>query len=134
MWLRALAIWVVMMAAESARGVLCGLLLAPRVGEFRARQISFFTGMVLLAAIVYALIPWMNARMLRRLVTVRLLWVVLTLAFEIALGRLVFRFAWDRVLAEYLPWRGGLMAFGMLVLAALPTVARLRQVEPFDRR
>lgn len=115
-----LVVWVVMMAAQSAHGVLRGPLLAPRVGEFRARQMSFVTGMLLLTVIVYAFIPWLNARTLRRLVTAGLRWVALALGFEVALGTIVPSFHGGTAPSRNTPWGGSPMGFRMLVLAALP--------------
>ena len=129
---RAGIVWVSMTAAETLHGVLRALLLSPRVGDVRARQIGVFTGALILLTVAYAFAPWLNGRTLRRLLGVGLLWVALTVAFEMVLGRLVFGFSWDRIASEYLPWRGGLMSFGMVFLAACPVIAaRLRRVPPF---
>ncbi len=52
-----------------------------------------------------------------------IVWVGLTLAFEILFGRLVTGLSWQRLASDYDPARGGLLAFGMLVLAAAPLIA-----------
>jgi hypothetical protein len=46
--LRAFAVWLVIMAVESAHGTLRELFVAPLIGDLRARQISVFTGSLLL--------------------------------------------------------------------------------------
>lgn len=43
-WNRALAVWLVLRAAEVVHGALRALLLVPAVGDFRARQAGVFTG------------------------------------------------------------------------------------------
>jgi hypothetical protein len=54
---------------------------------------------------------------------VGVLWVALTLAFEVSLGRLVLGYSWDRVLEDYDPTRGGFLSLGMLVLLLSPQIA-----------
>ena len=131
-WVRGIVVWVAMMAAETVHGTLRTLWLAPRLGDVRARQVSMLTGSLLILSIALVFIRWVNARTRLRLLGVGLIWVVLTVVFEVGLGLLVFRFPIDRIVAEYLPWRGGHMWLGMLLLAASPLMtARLRRVPPF---
>ena len=64
---------------------------------------------------------------------VGVVWVVLTLLFEVGIGRLAFRDSWDvmagRFAADYNLLGGGLMPLGLLVLAAAPLLAaRLRGI------
>ena len=47
--------------------------------------------------------------------TCGLFWLALTLAFEIGLGRTT-GMSWDRIASDFDPRRGGLLAFGMLVI------------------
>jgi hypothetical protein len=42
--LKAFAVWLLIVVGESVNGTLRMLLLAPRVGDFRARQFGVFTG------------------------------------------------------------------------------------------
>ena len=51
------------------------------------------------------------------------LWLVLTLAFEVAFGRFVVGASWERLAADYNVLEGGLLPFGMLVLLLLPLIA-----------
>ncbi len=53
-------------------------------------------------------------------------WMVLTLGFEVLLGRALGA-GWDRILADYDLPHGGLMPLGLLWLAVAPwAAARLR--------
>ena len=52
-----------------------------------------------------------------------LLWVVLTVLFEIGIGRLVRDLAWDRLAEEYDAPRGGFMGLGLLFMVASPWLA-----------
>lgn len=124
---RAIGVWFVLMAAESLHGTLRQLLLAPLLGDWRARQVSVFTASLLILWITYLFVRWLRAGTVGDLLAIGCFWVVLTLAFEFTLGRLVFGFTWERLLADYDLRAGGLMFFGMLILLLAPFLAtRLR--------
>ena len=88
MWRRALAVWLLIIGAETVHGVLRTLLLVPLVGDFRARQVGVLSGSLLILAIAYLCIGRIRARRTTDLVMIGAAWVVLTLAFEIGVGRL----------------------------------------------
>lgn len=126
---KAFFVWLVLMAAESIHGVLRTLILTPHVGDFRARQISVFTGSLIILAIAYLFIKWIGAKTTGALIAVGLAWLLLMLLFEISLGRLVFDYSWERLLSDYNIFTGGLLSIGMVVLALSPLmVAKLRGV------
>lgn len=134
LWSRALVIWSMLMLAESVHGVLRTLLLAPAVGDFRARQIGVLTGAALILLLTYLSARRLDARTKSRLLAVGCLWLAMTLAFEFALGRWVFGFEWERLTSDYDLPHGGLLPLGLLVLAAAPLIAaRARTLPPFDR-
>ena len=122
-WWRAVAVWLALMAAESVHGFLRVLFLEPLVGEFRARQIAVFTGALILVCITTLCIPWLRARSMQSLLLIGCLWVVLTVVFEMVLGRVVFHLSWQRIAAEYNLARGGLMPIGLVILAFAPVIA-----------
>ncbi len=128
-FLRSVAAWALIALVESIHGTLRVLWLQPRVGELRSRQIAFVTGSLLIVAVAALTVKWIGARSRRELLLVGLLWAALMLLFELSLGRLAAGYSWDRIAADYDPRRGGLMAFGLLLVAAAPWLAaRLRGV------
>jgi hypothetical protein len=120
---RAFAVWLVIILAESVHGTLRTLYLAPLVGDFRARQISFFTGMLLIFAVAFLFIRWVGAVTARSLLAVGLLWLVLTVLFEFGLGLFVLGYTWERMFEDYDLARGGLMGFGLLFMLLAPLLA-----------
>ena len=133
-WLRAIAVWVLLMSAEIVHGVARTLFLAPAVGDFRARQLAVIGGSLLVLAISCLTIRWLQPRATRSLVTVGVMWLVLTLVFEIGLGRLV-GYSWNRIASDYNPLDGGLMPLGLGVMAMAPWIAsRFRLSAPSIRR
>jgi hypothetical protein len=117
------------MFAEIIHGTLRTLLLAPEVGDFRPRKISVFTASAIILAIVYLFIRWIGIIKAGSLVAVGLTWLFFTLIFEISLGRCVFGYSWERIGADFNILKGGLLPFGLLILALSPLIAaRVRNI------
>lgn len=111
------------MFAEVLHGTARVFLLEPLVGDFRARQIALFTGLAIILAIVIAFIRWIHATNTAQLLGVGLLWLGLTIGFEILLGRLVMGLSWERIGSDYNLLQGGLMPIGLLFLTLSPLIA-----------
>jgi hypothetical protein len=121
--IRAFWVWLILIAAEFIHGVVRVLLLAPYIGDFRARQIGAVTGSLIVLAVSYVLAGWIAARTTRALMGVGFIWLGLTVLFEIGLGRLVFRYPWERLLEDYDLSRGGLLVPAFAVMALSPLIA-----------
>jgi hypothetical protein len=125
-WRRAVLAWLLIALAETLHGAVRAMWLVPLVGDLASRQIGVLTGSVIVLIIAWATFDWMGARNRADQWGVGLLWLALMLAFEIGLG-LAVGAGWERLLADYLPWKGGFMLAGMAVLALAPWIAaRLR--------
>ena len=121
--LRAFLVWLVIIAVETVHGILRTLLLVPIMGDFPARQVSVFTGSLLIFGVTLFLIKWIAARTRLQLLIVGAIWVLLTALFEIALGRFALNLSWDRITEDYNITRGGFLGFGMLFMAVSPLLA-----------
>jgi hypothetical protein len=122
-WRRAFVVWLVIIAVETAHGILRTLWLQPLVGDFEARQIGTVVGSALILFVAYLFSPWLQVPATRTLLGVGLFWVALTVVFECVLGRLLLRLSWERILSDYDVSRGGLMVFGLVFLAISPLIA-----------
>ncbi|MCY2958913.1 MAG: hypothetical protein NTY35_02020 [Planctomycetota bacterium] len=122
-WLRALAVWGIFILVESVHGTARTLWLEPRVGIEVAGRIGFAVGTALCVVIPLLFARWLGARTTRQCLLVGALWLVATLAFEVALGRFVRGYSWGRIADEYRVDRGALMPYGLLVLALMPWIA-----------
>lgn len=111
------------MLAETVHGIARTLLLEPLVGDLRARQIAVFTGSLIIMAIAVMTIRWIGERQPSRLFALGVMWVALTVAFEIGLGRFVFGYPWPRLASDYDLTAGGLLPLGLLVMALSPWIA-----------
>ncbi|MFN7289466.1 MAG: hypothetical protein ACK5YR_18120 [Pirellula sp.] len=121
--LRAFAVWLFIIAVETVHGILRILLLVPMMGDFPARQLSVFTGSLLIFGVTLFLINWIAAKKNLQLIVVGVLWVALTVLFEITLGRLVLDLSWDRITEDYSITRGGFLGFGLVFMALSPLLA-----------
>lgn len=120
--IRALLVWLLIVAAESVQGGLRRMLFDPDV-EFVVRQVSVLTGALIIFAITWACIRWLRIRSAGGALGVGVLWVALTLAFEIVIGR-VLGLSWARIASDYDLLHGGLMPLGLLAMALTPWAAR----------
>ena len=86
---RYLLAWVPMIGLAIANGAFREAWLVPRLGGQQGRQASTVLLMVLLAVYNGAVMKRWPARSSRHAIVIGALWLVLTLAFEFALGRFV---------------------------------------------
>ena len=123
--LRALAVWLLIMAGETLNGALRRLLFSADV-IFAMRQVSVVVGVLIVFAVSWLCVPWLRLRTTRSALAVGALWIVLTLVFEVSIGRLT-GLSWSQMLAEYDLTRGGIMPLGLLAMGLAPwLVQRLR--------
>jgi len=125
--LRALLVWLLIVAAESVQGSLRRMLFDPDV-EFVVRQVSVLTGALIIFAITWACIRWLRIRSTVGALGVGVLWVVLTLAFEIVIGR-ALGLSWARIASDYDLLHGGLMPLDLLAMALTPWAVRRLEAE-----
>lgn len=123
MLVRAFLAWLLILGLEVLHGTARTLWLMPLVGDLRARQIGVPVGSLLVLLVAWFTIRWIGARTRRQLVAVGIAWLALMLCAEALLGRMVFGYPWSRIAEDFDPTRGGLLGFGMLVLAAAPWLA-----------
>ena len=116
---RTVAVWLLIALVESLHGTLRVLLIAPAIGDLPARRLGFVTACALILAIAWLTARWLDARTPALQWSAGTVWVVLMLAFEIGIG-LLQGLGWPRIMQEFDPRQGGLMALGMLILLSAP--------------
>ena len=125
MLLRAFAVWLIIMLAETVHGILRGVILVPAVGDRTSRQFGVFIGSAIIFAIAYIFIDWFGRdATISRLLLIGFLWVIATVVFEFALGRLL-GLSWDRLLEDYRLAEGGLMPIGLVLMFLSPLLAKI---------
>ena len=125
-WRRATLVWMLIILAETLNGAVREIFIAPVLGDLRARQLGVVVGCSIIFLVAWLTARWMAANTRRLQLTAGAMWVVLTLAFELALGRAIGA-SWERILQDYNPARGGFMLLGITFMAFAPMfAARLR--------
>lgn len=124
-FLRAVAVWLLLMVSESLQGAVRRAVAGPDPA-LAVRQASVVTSTVIIFVIAWFCMRWMQVRTTRGALAVGLLWVALTLAFELGLGW-ALGMTWREMLVDYDLLHGGLMPIGLAVMALTPwAVRRLR--------
>jgi hypothetical protein len=119
---RYLLAWFPMILIAVANGALRAAWLVPSLGEHAARQVSTLLLIALFALYIgYVARRWPIASSGEAL-AVGGLWLVLTLLFELGLGRFVSGLSWQEMIAEYDLAAGRLWTLVPLWVAIAPYV------------
>lgn len=126
MLLRACLVWIALAIAMVALGTARDRLLAPRLGDLAAHQLSCFMGSLLILAVAYATLPWLGLLDAPSLqLEVGSFWLLLTLPFELLSGHWVAGQSWSRLLENYNLLRGRLLLVVLAVILLAPELAGL---------
>jgi hypothetical protein len=129
LWRRAIAIWLLIIVAESIHGTIRQLFITPALGDLFSRQIGVFIGSALILFISWLTAQWLCARTQKEQFRVGAFWVVLMIIFEIGLG-ISLGYSPDRLLSDYNLAQGGLMGFGLVFMFFAPLLgAKLRSMD-----
>lgn len=101
LFFRSMAIWLIFIIVESLNGTIRTLWLVPLVGELRAHQISFAVGSLLILTIATIFVRWLNISSYSQSIGIGFLWMLLTVGFEVGLGRFTFGYTWAQIAADY---------------------------------
>ncbi len=121
--LKGIIVWFVLILAESLNGTIRMLWLVPTLGDLRAHQLSFVMASILMLTIATLFVRWLHASRVSQLLSVGVLWLLLTVVFEMVLGRFILGYSWEQIAADYNVMQGGLMPFGMVWLTLSPLIA-----------
>lgn len=121
--LKALAVWFGLIVAEAIHGALREAFLKKRLGDKRARQVCVFSGAAIIFAITLLTLGWFGDPSRSALLAIGALWVVLTVAFELAFGRWVMGLSWERLGEDFNLRKGGLLPIGLALMLVSPLLA-----------
>lgn len=119
---RGVVVWLLIIVVETIHGIARTILLEPLIGDFRARQVSVFTGAAMIAVITFLFVRWLKGSSCRDFLLVGVMWVFLTVGFEVFLGRFAMNVSWERIASDYNLFQGGLMLLGLLAMLLAPWV------------
>lgn len=118
---RAFIAWLLIALLESLQGAIRRTWIEPILGALTAARIGLAVGVVLVCVVAWTTLDWIGPPRPRQRFAIGLVWVALTVAFEIGLGR-ALGYSWSRIAADYDPRAGGVMPFGLFAMLVLPLV------------
>jgi hypothetical protein len=116
---RALVVWLIIVAIESPHGAMRIIFLEPLLGAVGARQFAVLSGTALVYIIAYLLLGWIAPGNRRSLLAIGVGWALLTITFEISVGRFL-GLSWARIASDYDVRHGGFLIFGLTAMAFAP--------------
>lgn len=119
---RAFAVWALLMLLESGNGLVRRIFVEQFFDDLAARRIGVAIGSLIVLGVSYVLGPWLRVRRPSRLLLVGLAWTVLTVLFEIVLGRWAFGLSWAQIGSDYDLRAGGAMPLGLLLMTFAPLI------------
>jgi hypothetical protein len=125
--LRALAVWLLIAAAEVVHGILRMQYLRPLLGDLRARQAAIITGSLIILAITWITRRFLRATTAGQQIAVGVSWAALMASFDILFGRFYIGYSWSRVTQDFDPTRGGYLLLGMTVMVLAPWIVAPRR-------
>jgi len=122
-WWRAIGLWFVLMAAETLNGLWRAKVLALWIGDAAARDVSVFTGSIVILLVTFVCIGWIPAQRVRTLLLIGMSWVLLTIAYEFTLRYFAFDRPLGDIASDFDLWHGRLLPIGLVVLSLAPFFA-----------
>ena len=114
--------WIPMVFLAILNGIFRESVLAKRLSESRAHQLSCLTGLLLFFGYTWLLSLRWPLESTSQALTVGFIWLVLTVAFEFSFGHYVAHHSWEKLLQDYNIHAGRLWVFVLLGVTFLPLI------------
>lgn len=105
-WLLASCAWLGFAGIAIICGALRVKLLEPKLGEQKAHVVGTLLTCVVLLAAIHLFVTASGLSGTWPLMRIGAFWTLATICFEFAFGRLVLKYSWERLLADYDIFRG----------------------------
>ena len=117
---RAFAVWLVILGAAVANGVVREAWLVPSLGPNSAHVVSTIVLAVSIVVIAAFFAAWLGPTSARETVVVGVVWLLLTLGFEFGAGHYLLGAPWSRLLEDYNIAAGRIWILVLVVTAFTP--------------
>jgi hypothetical protein len=114
--------WFPLVLIAIANGTLRQIAFQQALGELHAHQLSTVIGIVLFGVYIYWYIRRSKLQSMSEGVQIGILWMLLTIAFEFGLGRLVLGRDWSVLLHDYNLLEGRVWVLVLIWVAVAPSV------------
>ena len=119
---RIAALCVALAGAETLHGVVRTVWLARRIGKQRAIKVSVVSGTALAFIVCYILVPGIGLQGLSQHFILGAVLAAFMASFDIAFGKFVMRFTWQRIFRDFNPSSGNYLSFGLAALTLIPAL------------
>jgi hypothetical protein len=119
---KALAVGFALALGEVINGNIRVRVLHRLYGQKRAKKLSFLSGTIFIYLIAWFTFPWLSPENYFDCFQVGFLWVVIMLCLDLYFGRYVFKFKWSKIIEDFNPLKGNLLAIGMFLLFLSPSI------------
>lgn len=124
---KGLIVWLCIIPLAIANAGMRENFLAPMLGEAMALPLSGVTLSVLILLVAWVVVPWFGAHPARVFIGIGLQWLLLTLAFELVLGRYLLGQSWAELIQVFNVLQGNLFLLAVLTCLIAPYLgARVR--------
>lgn len=114
--------WIPMVFIAILNGLFRESVLAKTFTELRAHQVSCLTGVLLFFGYTWLISFAWPLQSGKQAISVGLVWLILTVAFEFVFGHYVVGHSWERLSQDYNIFVGRLWVFVLLAVALLPII------------
>jgi hypothetical protein len=130
--------WIPMLFIAIFNGAVREMWLVEYFGELRAHQLSCATGIVLLGVFIWAILRNWRPASAAAAVTIGLIWLIMTIAFEFLFGFYVRGIPWSGLFHEYNLFVGRLWVLVVVWVTVAPYLFYIlqngRKMEPLSAR
>jgi hypothetical protein len=120
---RALLVWFGLLAVAFANGAVRELVFVRWLGDTPAHAISVVILSLAIVIVSWSTIAWIQPRSLAEAWRIGLLWLALTLAFELLAGHYALGIPWTRLLADYNLLAGRIWIVILFTTVTAPAIA-----------
>jgi hypothetical protein len=121
MW-KYVLLWIPLVFIAIANGVVRQTWYGSSLSELRAHQLSTLTGILFFGLYMWVVLRWFQPAAAGQALTIGLLWLGLTVAFEFLFGHYVAGHPWSRLLQDYHLFEGRLWVVVLVWVTLAPSL------------
>jgi hypothetical protein len=119
---RYILVWIPMIFIAIVNASIRELVYAKYLGELRAHQVSTATGILLFGLYIWVITNFWHIQSTTQALTIGLIWLGLTVAFEFLFGHYIVGQPWSKLLADYNLLAGRVWIFVLIWTAIAPFI------------
>jgi hypothetical protein len=111
---------VILCVIETCNGIIRIHFFTKYFGKQKAKIISFSLGLLMACIAIFLLVSWINPKTFLESFSLGFIWATSMVAYDIWVGRILFKLSWDKILKDFDLRSGNLLSLGIFAIAILP--------------